>query len=125
MQSGRLPCGGHDAGPHRCLGSAGTAGSAAAIIGSLAGTALLHMSGPGRSLRLEVKLNAELDGQRFFGHDYGPIVARPGDERPANIVNRAFEKGFHWFDQARAVEKAKPQTKPAAQEPVAGDPVEK
>jgi hypothetical protein len=76
-----------------------TASIGIAILVTVAGTAMIRAHGPGSSLSLEVKIEAELDGKPFQGSDYGSIIAKAVDERPANIINGALEFAFYKFDR--------------------------
>ncbi len=87
-----------------------------AIISSLAGTALIQGLDSGRSLELEVKLEAELDGRRFTGSDFGSVFLGRADGRAEKITAQVLKTGFYNLDQAEAEEKNAP--KPDSAEPL-------
>jgi hypothetical protein len=88
----------------------------AAVVAGLASTVLIQAMGPGRSFRLEVKIDAELDGKPFTGSDFGSLMPSSPMDVPATIVNQALENAFYEFEQ--------PEAAPAAEEarPAAGPP---
>lgn len=76
---------------------------ALSVIGSAAGTAM--MQGKGIDLRLQVKIDAELDGKRV------EALERPmsmGADGPARITHYAIEKFLHQLEAASAEAQASP-----------------
>lgn len=84
-----------------------------AIIGSLVGTAI--MSGSGRSLELLVKIDAEMDGKRLTGSDFGSIFSGVSDGRAAKIVDQTFTLGFYNFEKEEPPAKREVESPPVEQ----------
>ena len=88
-----------------------TASVAIALIGSVAGTAL--MQGKGVDYKLRVKIDAELDGKRIVAEER-PMTLGGGDG-PERLTRYAIEKFIYRFE---------PEEKPAEEQPVEEKPVE-
>jgi hypothetical protein len=86
---------------------------AMSVIGSAAGTAMLQ--GKGIDVKLNVKLDAELDGKRVEARELP--MALSGEDAPARVTRYAVEK-FIWLLEMPAAEPEKKEpTEPEKKEP--------
>jgi hypothetical protein len=93
-----------------------TASVAAALIGSIAGTAL--MQGKGVDYKLRVKIDAELDGKRIVAEER-PMTLGGGDG-PERLTRFAIEKFIYRFDEPPP----EPEPKAVEEKPLEEKPVE-
>jgi hypothetical protein len=96
----------------------------AAIVGSVVGTAIMRGVGPGRSVRLTVKLVAELDGKPLSGADFGSLVPATINELPARLTRQTFENAFYRFENPELPEPSEPASGPDTKSPSAQSPDE-
>jgi hypothetical protein len=86
---------------------------AMSVIGSAAGTAMLQ--GKGIDVKLNVKLDAELDGKRVEARELP--MALSGEDAPARVTRYAVEK-FIWLLEMPAAEPEKKEpAEPEKKEP--------
>jgi len=69
-----------------------------AVVGTAAGTALMH--GKGIDLRLSVKIDAELDGQRIEAAELPVTMGM--EDGPARVTRFAIEKFIYRLDQPKS-----------------------
>jgi uncharacterized protein len=85
----------------------GSLGEALVVIA--ADLALQSFLPRGDEVRLEVKLEAELDGKRLAGGDAGTVFPKDSFEAPSRLMASALERALYRFEQEEAEAAAQPK----------------